>query len=86
MNKIEIKTLEEEDFDQMNDWEIEVEEEDIIQEDVKEIEYEKPKKEKAKGRPNSELLENGKPKARPKPKFADTSEDVSSLLTSVEFD
>lgn len=44
MNKIEIKTLDEEDLEEMNDWEIEVEDDDIIHEENKDgeaIEFEK---------------------------------------------
>lgn len=42
-NRIEIKTLEDEDLEEMNDWEIEVDEEDILQEahnQITEVKYE----------------------------------------------
>lgn len=52
-NRIEIKTLDDEDFDEMNDCEIEVEAEDILPEEIKQesnIEYEKPKQKSQKGK------------------------------------
>ena len=70
-NRIELKTLDDEDLEEMNDWEIEVEAQDIIQEEIKDQEvvyFEKL--------PNSNHKD---PMKRPKiqDRLKDKSDDVS---------
>ena len=71
-NRIEIKTLDDEDFDEMNDCEIEVEAEDILPEEIKQesnIEYEKPKQKSQKGKLLRISQFNSKKRGTPKELF-----------------
>ena len=79
-NRIEIKTLDDEDFDEMNDWEIEVETEDIITEETKDttaVEFVKLPNSDWKGKPQVFIILDPKNKKKIQDRLIDESEDVS---------